>query len=568
MQKTKPNYNEADPEVPWDEVCKDFKYKIYARKSTEDNGRQVRSIKDQIEDCRALAEKLELTVVGEPIRETKSAIEAGKRPLFNALLKELRECKIDGIIAWHPDRLARNAIESGKLIDLLDKYTIKDLRFHSHQFSNDPNGKMLLGMLFVFAKHYSDDLGFKVRRGVRKRHREGLSAGTPKHGYVQRGGVYTPDTKPNDNFTLIKNAWGMRAKGVKLTDISKYLTEKNYTKHYHPTDKDGSKYDEWRVPKMDDATLSKMFNDPFYYGVLVQADQETDLCNEELGLNFTPMVTEELWQQVREINGSSRRGIGKKNQPFLPCRDIVFCDLCHDTRPLTVYRSSSKKSKRYVTGKRYLYFKCKNRDCPRTKRDIRGHVIMDALEVAITQVVSRLTGDTYAKYLAETKELSSSAKKRLRSENIGLKGSIERLRKANDELAKQLPLLKDQRVIDEHNEKMSVNMNTIDKINKDIARNERKLEQTTAHTRKYTEQEFNDLIKNMAMYFKEGSLFQKDVIARNLFLNFYFDNEKVAFYTLREPFDALINVKNATKLSHGGGREIRTPAPGLPSLTI
>jgi len=53
-----------------------LRYVLYARKSTEDETRQVRSIDDQIRDCQKLALELGLNVVGEPIRETKSA----KRP--------------------------------------------------------------------------------------------------------------------------------------------------------------------------------------------------------------------------------------------------------------------------------------------------------------------------------------------------------------------------------------------------------------------------------------------------------------------------------------------------------
>ena len=82
---------EENPEESYDDLCRKYgKYKIYARKSTEDDGRQVRSINDQIADCKALAERLGLNVIGEPIREQKSAMEADNRPLFNELLKEIK----------------------------------------------------------------------------------------------------------------------------------------------------------------------------------------------------------------------------------------------------------------------------------------------------------------------------------------------------------------------------------------------------------------------------------------------------------------------------------------------
>lgn len=68
---------------------------------------------------------------------------------------------------------------------MLDTDVIKDIQFVSHQFSNDANGKMLLGMLFVFSKHYSDDLSSKVTRGNRGNLRDLKSCGTSKHGYIR-----------------------------------------------------------------------------------------------------------------------------------------------------------------------------------------------------------------------------------------------------------------------------------------------------------------------------------------------------------------------------------------------
>ncbi len=69
----------------------------------------------------------------------------------------------------------------------------------------------------MFAKHYSDDLGLKVRSAVGKRFKEGLSGGTPKHGYIQHNGRYEPDHHGNDNFKLIRiTAWEMRMAGQRI----------------------------------------------------------------------------------------------------------------------------------------------------------------------------------------------------------------------------------------------------------------------------------------------------------------------------------------------------------------
>jgi DNA invertase Pin-like site-specific DNA recombinase len=197
----------------------ELRYVLYARKSTEDEGSQVRSLGDQIIECKKLAERNGYNIC-KVVEEAKSAKKPHNRPRFRQLLEDVKSGKYDGIISWHPDRLSRNMLESGEIIDMLDNGELKDLRFVSHQFSNDANGKMLLGMLFVFSKQYSEDLSEKVKRGNRHNLDEGKSAGTPKWGYNrnQETGLYEPD----GNFNLIRKGWDMRLEGKTYDEILKY----------------------------------------------------------------------------------------------------------------------------------------------------------------------------------------------------------------------------------------------------------------------------------------------------------------------------------------------------------
>jgi hypothetical protein len=64
----------------------------------------------------------------------------------------------DGIIAWHPDRLARNMHDAGDVIEMLDDGKLADLKFAVYSFHNDSSGKEHLAMEFARAKAYSDHL--------------------------------------------------------------------------------------------------------------------------------------------------------------------------------------------------------------------------------------------------------------------------------------------------------------------------------------------------------------------------------------------------------------------------
>jgi hypothetical protein len=90
-----------------------LRYVIYARKSTKGEERQERSIPDQIDDCmKREVIPNELHIVGKPIREKGSAKEPDVRPKFRTMLDDIKAGKIDGIVTWHTDRLARNMKEA------------------------------------------------------------------------------------------------------------------------------------------------------------------------------------------------------------------------------------------------------------------------------------------------------------------------------------------------------------------------------------------------------------------------------------------------------------------------
>ena len=89
-----------------------IKYFIYCRKSSEDEERQILSIEAQITELREYAKKEGLFVVRE-YTESKTTKEPG-REIFNQMLEEIEKGNALRILAWNPDRLARNSIDGAK----------------------------------------------------------------------------------------------------------------------------------------------------------------------------------------------------------------------------------------------------------------------------------------------------------------------------------------------------------------------------------------------------------------------------------------------------------------------
>ena len=86
-------------------------------------------------------------------QESYSAKSPG-RPIFDEMMTRVEQGDAYGIVAWAPDRLARNSIDGGRIIYLLDQGVIKDLKFATYTFENNSQGKFMLQIMFGQSKYY------------------------------------------------------------------------------------------------------------------------------------------------------------------------------------------------------------------------------------------------------------------------------------------------------------------------------------------------------------------------------------------------------------------------------
>ena len=158
------------------------KYFLYARKSTEDDDHQIMSIEAQLFELHEYARKENLEIL-EEFQESKSAKKPG-RELFNEMMARIDEMDGVGILAWHPDRLARNSVDGGRIIYAVDTTKIVSLRFPTFWFEPTPQGKFMLQVAFGQSKYYSDNLVENINRGIRQKVRRGEWLVRAPFGYV------------------------------------------------------------------------------------------------------------------------------------------------------------------------------------------------------------------------------------------------------------------------------------------------------------------------------------------------------------------------------------------------
>ncbi len=159
------------------------RYCLYARKSSEQDELQALSIDSQINEMLAMAAR-EGIEVAEVRRESHSAKESGQRPVFQQMIVDIRKGMFNGIIAWDPSRISRNAGDLGSIVDLMDQKALVDIRTHGQRFTNSPNEKFLLMILCSQAKLENDHKGENVKRGLRAKCEMGWRPGLPPIGYL------------------------------------------------------------------------------------------------------------------------------------------------------------------------------------------------------------------------------------------------------------------------------------------------------------------------------------------------------------------------------------------------
>ena len=303
------------------------KFFLYARKSTDVEDKQVLSIEAQITELREFA-KREGLVIQNIFVEKRTAKIPG-RPIFNEMIERLEQGEAQGILAWHPDRLARNSIDGGKIIYLLDIGKIQALKFPQFWFEPTSQGKFMLNISFGQSKYYVDSLSENVKRGLRQKVRNGIYPSLAPVGYMND--IRTKTVVVNEKKAgVVKTAFEMYAKGVsRLEDITA-LFERNGI-----TSRNGKRFHRKR------ATF--ILSNPFYYGHFKYGKEIYEGKHQ-------PIISKQLFDQVQEVlHGRSRPQYKLKNEPKALC-GLFKCGECN---MMITAEEKHKKS-----GKHYVYYRC------------------------------------------------------------------------------------------------------------------------------------------------------------------------------------------------------------------
>ena len=169
------------------------------------------SIEAQLIELQEYAAKEKLEIVAS-FQEAKTAKEPG-RTVFGEMLSLIEREKADGIISWHPDRLARNSVDGGRIIHFVDRGLIKSLKFPTFWFEATPQGLFMLNIAFGQSKYFVDNLRENVKRGLRQKIRNGVWPGWAPVGYLNNAKTRGIDAD-SEKAPKVKRLFEMYATGA------------------------------------------------------------------------------------------------------------------------------------------------------------------------------------------------------------------------------------------------------------------------------------------------------------------------------------------------------------------
>ncbi len=481
-------------------------YVRYSRKSSESKERQVLSINDQNKECEEYVNRTGICVKYQ-ISEEKSAFKPNRRVKFDEMVELIKSSKANAILTWKPDRITRNPLEGGVILQLLQDGILKEIRTVQGDIYTPESDTLILQMHFGMANQFSKNLSQNVRRGLNRKVRDRKEYPFPAPiGYEGYGEPRRRNIRPfHQESSYIKEAFEMASTGLySYAQIVDILYQKGFRTK--------------KGKKVGKSHLSNILHCPTYYGYFLYR-------GELFEGNYNPIISKGSFDLAgKMLNDRSR---SKKKVWDRDFAGLFKCADCGCAITTSIKKKLIKRESRFAF---YTYHHCTHRrgacnQKPINDIDFKKLLYEKLDEITIDQEVWQLGLKLVHKKYSE--ELSRS------------KNHLHKINQQREDLRDKLNTLVDMRIknelsseefIDQKN-RMSEKLSTLGSLSLDN-------DDSFKSWLELSEEYFNTAFQAREVL-ENGTIEEKQIILRKIGENFVFKDKKIDM-TFKMPYDILL----------------------------
>ena len=487
---------------------------LYYRLSQEDErqGESV-SIDNQRTILRKYAEERGFTIHDEYIDDGVSGT-TFDRPEVQRLLDDAKTGVINTIIVKDLSRFGRNYIEVGQYVDYV--FPAFGIRFIAIQDNvdtenRDSNAMEMMPIMNIFNEWHAANTSKKIRAVLKSNARDGkYHARKAPYGYVKGDDEKKTPIIDEEAAAVVKRIFEMRASGLsphKIADILNaegILNPSRYSMEKYGIVGKRNHFGLWSF-----CAVNSILKNPTYLGHMAQQRWSSISYknhkrykrdeSEWITVYNThePIITQELWDKVREVEKSVAQGRKTKRGYTHPLSGFLFCADCGGKMKLNYINRNGKIDFNFNCGNHMRIGKAYCFSHFIQAKDIEAIVLNDIREMAQRIVLDEKT--IREEFIRHNAELADKAIKSAKKE-------LQAKRKRTEELSRLMQLAYEDRLKGKMPEDICISFiqkysEEQKKVEAEIAVLEERMTETTN-----TIQSADEFIRNIKKYLEAPEL--------------------------------------------------------------
>ncbi|MEB7460418.1 cassette chromosome recombinase CcrB [Staphylococcus borealis] len=315
------------------------------------------------------------------------------RPELQRMLNDAKNGKLDCVMVYKTNRLARNTSDLLTIVEELHRQNVEFFSLSERMEVKNSTGKLMLQILASFSEFERNTILENIYTGQRQRALEGYYQGNLPLGYNN-----IPDNKKElminqHEANIVKYIFESYAKGHGYRKIANALNHKGYvTKKGNP---------------FSISAVTYILSNPFYIGKIQFAKYKDWNDKRRKGLNdkpviaegkHTPIISQDLWDKVqaRKKQVSKKPQVHGKGTNLLT--GIIACPQCSASMSASITVNTLKDG----TKKRIRYYSCSNFRNKGSKVCSANSVRADVIEkYVMDQILEIVKSDKVLKQVVE-----------------------------------------------------------------------------------------------------------------------------------------------------------------------